>query len=233
MKNLSSKFPNTFLAMVSLPIIILGTYFTEVKSEESTGLYLTGNFGTSSFTSADWKATVGGLSHTGDLIFDDGTGWEAGIGYDFGRVRTELSYANSNNDIESISAIIDEGILSGTAVDSSASGDLKIKNIMISGYLDFPIGEQKKWTPYLGGGIGGSKLDIDNITVDGEELESSNTWLFGYQAKLGLSYSLNKGIDIFGEGIYSAFSDLGAAGEKYRLESNSDINYRAGFRLRF
>ena len=76
-------------------------------------------------------------------------------------------------------------------------------------------------------------MDIDNITVAGEELESANTWLFGYQAKLGLSYSLNKEIDIFGEGIYSAFSDLGAAGEKYGLGNNSDINYHAGFRLRF
>ena len=104
---------------------------------------------------------------------------------------------------------------------------------MINGYLDFPIGKQKELTPYLGAGIGGSKLHIDNITVAGEELESANTWLFGYQAKLGLSYSLNKGIDIFGEGIYSAFNDLGAAGEKYGLGSNSDINYRAGVTLRF
>ena len=233
MKNLSSKFSNTFLAMVSLPITILGTYFTEVKSEESTGLYLTGNIGTSSFTSADWKGEVSGLAYKGDLKFDDGTGWELGLGYDFGRFRSELSYGNSNNDIKSISAKINEGTLSGTSVESSASGDLKISSILINGYLDFPIGKQKKLTPYLGAGIGGSKLDIDNITVAGEELESANTWLFGYQAKLGLSYSLNKGIDIFGEGIYSAFSDLGAAGEKYGLGSNSDINYRGGFRLRF
>ena len=102
---------------------------------------------------------------------------------------------------------------------------------MINGYLDFPIG--KRFTPYIGAGIGGSKLNIDNITVDGDELESANTWLFGYQGKLGLSYALNKNLNIFGEGTYSAFSDLGAAGEKYGLESNSDINYRAGLTLKF
>ena len=230
MKKIKSKFSKTFFAIVSLPITILGTYFTEVKSEESTGLYLTGNIGTSSFTSADWKAEVSGSDYKGDLKFDAGTGWELGLGYDFGRFRSELSYGNSKNDIKSISAKIN-----GTSADSSASapGDLKINSILINGYLDFPIGKQKKLTPYLGAGIGGSKLDIDNITVAGEELESANTWLFGYQAKLGLSYSFNKGLDTFGEGIYSAFSDLGAAGEKYGLGSNSDINYRAGFRLRF
>ena len=213
-----------------MPITISATNFTEVKSEESTGLYLTGNIGTSSFTSADWKAEVSGSDYKGDLKFDAGTGWELGLGYDFGRFRSELSYGNSKNDIKSISAKIN-----GTSADSSASapGDLKINSILINGYLDFPIGKQKKLTPYLGAGIGGSKLDIDNITVAGEELESANTWLFGYQAKLGLSYSLNNKINIFGEGIYSAFSDLGAAGEKYGLGSNSDINYRAGFRLRF
>ena len=233
MKVSFSQISKTLLAFVALPMTIIGSNPNEVKSEESKGFYFSGNYGTSSFTSADWKATVGGLSHKGDLNFDNGTGWEAGLGYDFGRLRTELSYAKSINDIESISAKVDEGILSGTVVDSSASGDLKINSILINGYLDFPIGEQKKWTPYLGAGIGGSKLDIDNINVDGEELESANTWLFGYQAKLGLSYALNNKLSIFGEGNYSAFSDLGAAGEKYRLESNSDINYRAGFKLRF
>ena len=233
MKHLKNKFPKKILAMVSLSSTILGTNLTEVNSEELKGLYFTGNIGTSSFTSADWKAEVNGLDHKGDLKFDDGTGWELGLGYDFGRVRTELSYGNSNNEIKSISAKINEGTLMGTSVESSASGDLKIKNILINGYLDFPLGEQKKLTPYLGAGIGGSKLDIDNITVAGEELESASTWLFGYQAKLGLSYLLNNKVNIFGEGIYSAFSDLGVAGEKYGLGSNSDINYRAGFRLRF
>ena len=104
---------------------------------------------------------------------------------------------------------------------------------MINGYLDFPIGKQKKLTPYLGAGIGGSKLDIDNITVAGEELESANTWLFGYQGKLGMNYALTKSFNIFGEGTYSVFSDMGVAGDEYGLESSSDINYRAGVTLKF
>ena len=98
MKHFISKYPKTFLAIVSLPITILGTNLTDVKSEESTGLYFTGNIGTSSFTSADWKAEVNGLAYKGDLKFDDGTGWELGLGYDFGRLRTEISYANSKNE---------------------------------------------------------------------------------------------------------------------------------------
>ena len=56
MKILNSKFAKIFFAMLSLPTTILGTYFAEVKSEESKGVYFNGNIGTSSFTSADWKA---------------------------------------------------------------------------------------------------------------------------------------------------------------------------------
>ena len=230
-KTLQIKISKKILFTTALPITFLGINTNEVKSEEYKGIYVSGNYGTSSFTSADWKATVNSLAHKGNLKFDNGTGWEAGLGYDFGRLRTGLSYGESTNAIKSITATINEGTLSGTSVTSSASGDLKINNVLINSYLDFPIG--KKFTPYIGAGIGVSKLDIDNITVDGEVLESASTWLFGYQGKLGLSYELTKNFNIFGEGIYSAFSDLGAAGEKYGLESSSDINYRAGLIFKF
>ena len=90
-----------------------------------------------------------------------------------------------------------------------------------------------KLRPYIGGVIGVSKLEIDNITVVNEELKAANTWLFGYQAKLGLSYSISQNLNIFGEGTSSGFSDLGAAGDKYGLESDSEFSYRGGFRLNF
>ena len=97
------------------------------------------------------------------------------------------------------------------------------------------MGKEKKFTPYIGGCIGGSKLEIDNITVVNKELKAANTntLLFGYQGKLGLSYSISQNLKIFGEGIYSRFSDLGAAGEKNGLESDIDLSYRGGFRLNF
>ena len=110
-------------------------------------------------------------------------------------------------------------------------GTFDITNIFINTIL-FSIGKSKKLTPYIGAGIGGSKLSVDNIKVVGEEIESANTWLFGYQGKFGISYLISKNLDLFGEGTYSGFSDLGIAGEKYGLESNSEFSYRAGFRLR-
>ena len=226
-KNTISKHNSKLLISLALPLTILGTNTNDVRSE----FYITGNYGTQSHTSADWKATVNDLAHKGEITFDEGTGWEGGLGYDFGWLRTEVSYGQSINEIEGISAVIDEGPLSGNGVQSSASGDLKVNNILINGYIDIPLG--KKLTPYFGGGVGASKLDIENIIVDGEVLESASTWLFGYQGKLGVNYALTKTFNIFGEGTYSVFSDMGAAGDEYALESSSDVNYRAGVTLKF
>jgi len=221
------------ITFATLPIIILGTCYKDAKAEDSKGLYINGNFGSSAINKADWKATISEIDYKGKLKFKDGSGWETGLGYDFGRLRTELTYGQSNNDIKSITAQINEGLNKGTTADATALGDLQITNIFLNSYLDFPIGEEKKFTPYIGGGIGGSKLAIDNITVVNEELKAANTWLFGYQWKLGLNYSISQNLNIFGEGTSSGFSDLGAAGDKYGLESNSDLSYRGGFRLNF
>ena len=233
------------IVIVSLPVTIIGTNYSGLRAEESKGLYLTGSYGSSSITKADWKAKINhsidnidtDINHKGTLKFKNGSGWETGIGYDFGRFRTELSYSQSSNDIKSITAEVNENVLGfdakGTPQEASATGDLKISNIFINSYLDFPIGKKKKFTPYIGAGIGGSKLEIDDITVSDEELKAASTWLFGYQWKLGVNYSISKNLNIFGEGTSSGFSDLGAAGEEYGVESSSDLSYRGGFRLNF
>jgi len=221
------------ILILSLPITILETNSKDVNAEESKGFYITGNYGSSSITKADWKATISNIDYKGNLQFKDGSGWESGMGYDFGTLRTELTYSQSINDIKSITAQVNEGAYKGTSASATASGDLKITNIFINSYLDFPIGKEKKFTSYIGGGIGGSKIDIDNIMVVNEEIQAASTWLFGYQGKFGLSYSISKNLNIFGEGISSKFSDLGAAGEKYGLESDSAFSYRGGFRLNF
>ena len=218
---------------MSLLIVGFANINKNVNAKQNTKFYLTGNYGTWSITEAKWKATISDLDYVGEISLEDDNGWEAGIGYDFGKLRTEFTYSESNNEINNVSARINEGEFKGTTVEASASGDFKLTNVFINNYLDFPIGREKKLIPYIGIGIGESKLSIPNIKVTGEEIESTNTWLFGYQGKLGISYLISKKLNIFGEGNYLGFDDLGVAGEKYGLESNSELNYRAGFRLSF
>ena len=59
----------------------------------------------------------------------------------------------------------------------------------------------------------------------------ANTWLFGFQGKIDSNYLISKKLHLFEEGNYGGFDDLGVAGEKYGLESNSELNYRPVFRL--
>jgi len=245
MNNLWTMLTKATIVIIPLPMAFFVDNYKALKAEESRGFYLTGSYGSSAINEADWKAKINlsidnissDVNHKGTLKFKNGTGLDTGLGYDFGRFRTELSYSQSNNEIKSIKAEIDEDVLGfpvkGTQAQASASGDLNISNIFINSYLDFPIGNKKKFTPYFGGGIGGSKLDIDDITVSGEEVKGASIWLFGYQWKLGLNYSISKNLNIFGEGVSSGFSDLGVAGEEYGLESTSDLSYRGGFRLNF
>ena len=233
MNSLKTIVVKVSIALATLPITILGISFEGASAEDSKGIYVTGNYGSSALNQADWKATISEIDYKGKLRFKDGSGWETGLGYDFGRLRTELTYGQSNNDIKNITAQINEGTNKGIAADATASGNLKITNIFLNSYLDFPLGKEKKFTPYIGGGIGASKLEIDNITVVNEEVKAANAWLFGYQGKLGLSYSISQNLHIFGEGTSSSFSDLGAAGDKYGLESDSDVSYKGGFRLHF
>ena len=105
--------------------------------EASKGLYITGNYGSSAINKADWKATISEIDYKGKLKFKDGYGWETGLGYDFGRLRTELTYGQSNNDIKSITAQINEGENKGTVADATASGDLKITNIFLNSFTYF------------------------------------------------------------------------------------------------
>ena len=232
------------MIFIKKPLIAIGILFGTISSyclldsyrpgytNEKKGFYITSSLGNPSTNKPTWKATVSDIDYKGDLSIKEAYGWEGGVGYDFGQIRTEFTYSKSNNDIQSISAQVDEGVDKGDSAEANASGSFNIENIFLSSYFDINLGRQNIFFPYLGGGVGVSRMNIDYIMVADERLFASNIWLFGYQAKIGLNFLLNKQIDIFGEADYKGFSDLAVAGDKYGLDSNSDINYRVGFRFK-
>ncbi len=88
------------IAFATLPITILGASHQGAWAEDPKGLYITGNYGSSAINKADWKATISEIDYKGILKFKDGSGGETGLGYDFGRLRIDLTYGQSNNDIK-------------------------------------------------------------------------------------------------------------------------------------
>jgi opacity protein-like surface antigen len=155
-----------------------------------------------------------------------GLGSEAGMGYDFGKARAEITAIYNPRSINSTTVNLPLGPTTFQLDDVS----IKTTSLMVSGYRDIPI-IRNKLEAYLGGGIGVRYTTIDafsltpspGITV---QVPSDNDTNFGYQAKLGLTYKVKKKLDLFAEAVY--------AGTVTSSEGNMGIlGVRIGTRRRF
>ena len=155
-----------------------------------------------------------------------GLGSEAGMGYDFGKARAEITAIYNPRSINSTTVNLPLGPTTFQLDDVS----IKTTSLMVSGYRDIPI-IRNKLEAYLGGGIGVRYTTIDafsltpspGITV---QVPSDNDTNFGYQAKLGLTYKVKKKLDLFAEAVY--------AGTVTSSEGNLGIfGVRIGTRRRF
>jgi opacity protein-like surface antigen len=132
-----------------------------------------------------------------------GLGSEAGIGYDFGKARAEITAIYNPRSINSTTVDLPLGPTTFQLDDVS----IKTTSLMVSGYRDIPI-MPNKLEAYLGGGIGVRYTTIDAFSLTpfpGTTIQvpSDNETNFGYQAKLGLTYKINKKMDVFTEAIYA------------------------------
>jgi opacity protein-like surface antigen len=160
----------------------------------------------------------------GDLEFGGGFSGDLAVGYDFGAIRTELSYVYTSSSVNNVTF---------NNVEFNSSGSINKNDIFASGYWDISTGS--RWTPYLGGGIGYTNLSTPRIRIsqDGETFRTGgvNKGLFGWQAKAGVSYGVNNNSDVYLEGTYSGAS--GFEGDNIRYDSYNDFGAKLGFRYRF
>ncbi len=150
---------------------------------------------------------------------------EAGLGYDFGAVRTELTY------------VYNRGSITGASGGTTATGNRNASSVFASAYLDIPT--QSRWVPYVGGGIGYTNLSSGTVTAGAiasssgtpVTLNSGNQGLFGYQAKAGVAYIASDSTDVFLEGVYQGAPGYSAGSTTYGPYNSWGA--RVGFRLRF
>ena len=151
-----------------------------------------------------WQRLVGTLLLPAPLL-GAGLGSEAGIGYDFGKARAEITAIYNPRSVNSTT--VDLPLPLGSTTFQLDDVSIKTTSLMVSGYRDIPI-IRNKLEAYLGGGIGVRYTTIDafsltaypGITV---QVPSENDTNFGYQAKLGLTYKVNKKLNIFTEAVYA------------------------------
>jgi opacity protein-like surface antigen len=219
------------LLLIGAGSVALGCAFTAAPAQAEdwgstpqsyssvTGFYATLGLGASWPQNINWNATS--LPLNGTIRGGGGFSGEVGIGYDFGAIRTELTYGYTNNSVNSVTF---NGI--GTP---GASGSINKNDVLASVYLDIPT--NSRWTPYIGGGIGYSNVSTPNITIGGFNSGSANGGHFGYQAKVGVSYAASRSTDLFLEGVYS-----GVGGTNNSVINTGALNEwgaKLGARFRF
>lgn len=195
--------------------------FAEEAPSPKKGFYATVGLGAArtgdiGVTDSDVDAAFG-AAVKGEIKVDTGFSGDLGVGYDFGKFRTELTYVRTTGSLDSVK--VNSGANSGTI---SATSDVSTDSLFVSGYFDFA--NKSKWTPYVGAGIGYTKLKADpivgSVTIGGTAstgtlTERGNEDLFGYQAKVGVSYAATPALSVYAEGTYQGTEGFTAASTKY------------------
>ena len=157
---------------------------------EEKGTYFIGSIGAGKMENIDIAASLGG----GEFEFDTGFSGEIGIGYDFGKIRTELSYTATNTDLIEVQNV-------GTDI------GVDVSSWMISAAYDWRA--DKKWQPYVSAGVGSSTIEVDlartigsvAVVVDDDDIST-------FKVKAGVNYEASENIDIYGELWGQAFDDF-------------------------
>jgi opacity protein-like surface antigen len=201
-----------------------------VAYEQGTGFYATLGLG------ATWPNDIDGRvnrrnrpNRSVELETQAGFALDAGIGYDFGPVRAELTYVYNRISVDDVKR--------NSNWESTRTNGGNQNGIMASAYWDINTGS--RWTPYIGGGIGWINQSMGNNTLvrvnntnNRISTGSGNADLFGWQAKAGVAYGLNWNTDIYGEVVYQGAESFRTGRTSWDAIDNN-WGFKVGARYRF
>ena len=165
----------------------------KIKSFENlkNKLYLNLSFGYSSLKNYDVYNTSTNKAIWDDRYTDLGRSIEIGIGYKFGKIRTEISYAQENGRFDEYLTYFDNSI---TKIEKNR-GQLHKDFYIINTYYDFR--DSKKFSPFIGLGIGFVNSVQDSAPFIPEYVRQA----FVLQLKGGLSYKFSNKNFLYIEGF--------------------------------
>ncbi len=172
-----------------------------------------------------------GNNNSTKLDLGGGFSGDVGVGYDFGALRTEITYGYSRASLNAVGAAnpIGLGVFGIVPFTNNVSGIINKNDVLWSLYYDFE--NNSRWTPYIGGGIGYTNLSTPSFSLNGFPTNSVNKGLFGWQAKVGVSYAMSYNSDIYLEGVYQGAG--GYSSENLTFDSFNSWGGKVGFRYRF
>lgn len=157
--------------------------------------YVSAGFGLFRLSDATLTDPTGSV----DAAFDNGPAFTLAGGYEFDDVRAELEFGYRKNGIDSFSAF-------GASV--PGSGDVSAKSLMLNLFHDFR--NDSGVAPWLGFGLGMTRLDVDDAAVAGIPIGDADDTVFGAQLLAGIGIRVTE----------TAILDLG-----YRYLATADPDF--------
>lgn len=154
---------------------------------------------------------------TAKMTYDTGFVGSLAAGYNFANpMRMEVEFLNQKNDLDRLSY--------NNLYGNFTEGDLKAHSFMVNGFYDVNTGSP--WTPFIGAGIGWSKLDLNTPGFD----NSDNDDVFTYQFIGGVAYAFNEQWSVDAQYRFIGTSDATISDADYDFNSN---NLMLGLRYSF
>lgn len=127
---------------------------------------------------------------------DHKTGWGVGlaVGYNFGDVRLEGELSRFQNSVDDYGFTNAGGYPFGVGTVDADRGSTRATNLMANLYYDINLGMALK--PYIGFGLGGSRLNFNNYTSGATAFLDDSKTVFAYQGIAGLRYELSDRLDM-------------------------------------
>ncbi|HVM80073.1 MAG TPA: OmpA family protein [Stellaceae bacterium] len=175
-----------------------------------------------------------------NLTFKPNDGFAAGgaFGYDFGRVRLEGEIVYRDHGLKTLGfSNVPPGAQAAFGIPASGSaplgGDISSLGFMANAIYElFP---HSAITPYVGAGIGGADLHLNNVKVGSFQFASGGSLQFAYQAIAGVKVALGRSWSASVDYRYFAATDGSfgdALGNRFKLPYSTQ-NVMAGVAYHF
>ena len=198
-----------------------------VKADDS-GFYLTGSVGVSNQDESS-LTQKSDTSNKYKVDFEESAKvFNGGLGYDFGNFRVEATLDKQNGDIDSFEVTAPVAVAK-----ADATGNYTLQSVFLSAYYDMPLGDSK-FSPYIGGGIGKTKVDIESVTTGGATTTGDSDNVTSYQGTIGVSYATTESSDVFVQGTYQSIAEASIDGDLgCDADDLTNLGVSMGLRFKF
>jgi len=200
-------------------------------SGQTRGWYVGFEVGWSGLQAFDSSGAPGHIQfHT---VPDPGFGGGGVGGYNFGRVRFEGELVFRRHGVESLN--VQPGSISFPNLSGGAHPEGNITSLALMTNAIVDIFPNRSWTPYLGGGVGGARIALNDLQVSHTNFVNKSDLQFAYQGIAGVRYQVTERLSLDLDYRYFAttdpdFKDLG--GIKFKT-TYATHNAMLGFTYHF